>query len=173
MKAHITLYIHTLHSPLHTPQSPFHNLDTTFLTVQSTVFRLHTLHVYTGKNNRGKMYKTVEITCFTEVVYVLDFPVRWLFFCGPNEPQICWAQSFPALALCQLQFRQRNFIASGRILHKQHANRLDFKQYFFDILPPAHKSIALNRSRLRDSWQRWLLGSVLCSLAQLKSDETR
>lgn len=50
------------------------------------------------------MYKTVEITCFTKVVYVLDFPVRWLFFCSPNEPQICWLNPFQHLHCASLNF---------------------------------------------------------------------
>ena len=119
------------------------------------------------------MYKTVEITCFTKVVYVLDFPVRWLFFCGPNEPQICWLNPFQHLHCASLNFDNATSLPREGFCINNTPIVWILNNIFFDILPPAHKLIALNRSRVRDSWQRWLLGSVLLSLAQLKSDETR
>ena len=65
----------TLHSTLHIPQSPFHTRHTRFLTQHAM---LRSLHWY---GNRGKRYKTVEITCFTKVFYVTAFGfVGWFCF---------------------------------------------------------------------------------------------
>ena len=70
----------TSHFTLRTPQSPLHTLHTTFHTQHFTFFTPHafhstvfclaesTVHWY---GNRGKMHKTVQIICFTEVFYCI------------------------------------------------------------------------------------------------------
>ena len=67
---HFTLY--TLHSTLYTPHSTAYTLHSTLHTLHSTLFRIpqSTVHWY---GNRGKMYKTVQITCFTKVFFVTAF----------------------------------------------------------------------------------------------------
>ena len=80
LSTHYTLRFTLYHSTLHTPQSPFHTLNNTVPTEHSTVLHstlctpphpaLHSLHWY---GNRGRMHKTVEITCFTKVLYVTAF----------------------------------------------------------------------------------------------------
>ena len=90
---HFTPYIshstlHTLHfpisTPLYTPHSALHTLHSKFL-LNTPPFRfytshptfctlphstLHSLHWY---DNRGRMYKTVAITCLAKVFYVTSF----------------------------------------------------------------------------------------------------
>ena len=84
---HSTLYtldfiLCTLHFTLYTPQSPLYTLHATFPTQHSTFFMLHTFHstpfhisqsTVLWYGNRGKMYKTVQKTCFTQVFYVTAF----------------------------------------------------------------------------------------------------
>ena len=90
---HLTL--HTLHFTLHTLHFTLHTLEFPLYTWPSTLYTLHsTLTLYTRRSttptshptlctplhsalhslhwdgNRGRMYKTVEITCFTTVFYV-------------------------------------------------------------------------------------------------------
>ena len=70
---HSTLY--NLHSTLYTPHSihsTLHSLHSTLHTLHSTLFRIpqSTVHWY---GNRGKMYRTVQITWFTKVFYVTAF----------------------------------------------------------------------------------------------------
>ena len=67
---HFTLY--TSHSTLHTPHFTLHTLHSTLHTLHSILFRIpqSTVHWY---GNRGEMYKTVQITCFTKVFYVTAF----------------------------------------------------------------------------------------------------
>ena len=90
--------LHTLHSTLftahstlstaqltlHTPHStiPTSHYTYTFATQHSTFFTPHTLHSTLFRlpqstvhwyGNRGKMYKTVEVACFTKVFYVTAF----------------------------------------------------------------------------------------------------
>ena len=81
---HFTSALYTLHSTLHIPQSTLHTLHTKFptqhcnapLSLHSTLrtqpcSTRHSLH---GYGNRGRMYKTVEITCFTKkMFYVTAF----------------------------------------------------------------------------------------------------
>ena len=97
---HSTLYtphyaslVHTLHSTLYTfhptaalytPHSTIPTLHSThcIFTQQSTFFAPHTLHstlfcipqsTVHWYRNRGKMHKTVQLTCFTQVFYVTAF----------------------------------------------------------------------------------------------------
>ena len=97
---HLTLHtlhftLHTLHFTLHTLHFTLHTLHFPLYTWPSTLYTLHsTLTLYTRRSttptshptlctplhstlhslhwygNRGRMYKTVEITCFTTVFYV-------------------------------------------------------------------------------------------------------
>ena len=104
---HSTLYTShftppTLHFTLQTPQAPLHTLHATFPTQQSTFFRLRTLHstpfhipLSTAHwyCNRGDMYKSVQLTCFTEVFYATAFGfVGCIFFHSWPQPQpsILW-----------------------------------------------------------------------------------
>ena len=70
----------TSHFTLRTPQSPLHTLHTTFPTQHFTFFTPHTFHstvfclpesTVHWYGNRGKMHKTVQIICFTEVFYCI------------------------------------------------------------------------------------------------------
>ena len=70
----------TSHFTLRTPQSPLHTLHTTFHTQHFTFFTPHTFHstvfclaesTVHWYGNRGKMHKTVQIICFTEVFYCI------------------------------------------------------------------------------------------------------
>ena len=73
-------YLHP-HFTLHTP-IPTSHYTYTFATQQSTFFTPHTLHSTLFRlpqstvqwyGNRGNMYKTVQISCFTKVFYVTAF----------------------------------------------------------------------------------------------------
>ena len=75
---HFALCTPALHFGLNTPKSPLHALHTTFPAQHSAFFTLPTLHSTPFRirpstahcfGNRRKMYKTVQIICFTEVVY--------------------------------------------------------------------------------------------------------
>ena len=85
---HFTLY--TPHSPLYTPHSTLlHSTLNTLLrhfTLQPPNFALHPLPhsaVYSALVlQEGRMYKTVQITCFTKVFYVTAFGfVGCILFC--------------------------------------------------------------------------------------------
>ena len=67
--------LYSSHFTLYTPNSTLHTLRTIFPTQHSTVYTLHlhstlytpphsTLHSLHWYSNRGRMHKTVEITCF-------------------------------------------------------------------------------------------------------------
>ena len=87
---HSTRY--TLHSILYTPHSTLHTLHSTLYTLVFTLRTLHStlctppssaFHSLQRTGNRGKMYKTVHITCFTKVFYMTCFGFVGciLFFC--------------------------------------------------------------------------------------------
>ena len=96
---HFALCTPALHFGLNTPKSPLHALHTTFPAQHSAFFTLPTLHSTPFRirpstahcfGNRRKMYKTVQIICFTEVVYatalgfvgcILCRISIWVWFC--------------------------------------------------------------------------------------------
>ena len=108
--------LHTLHSTLYTPHCTLHTLHPTPCTLHSTVptsrsthyiphSTLHFLHtphfalhplpysaVYSALvGNRGKMYKTLQIICFTKALYVTAFGFVGciLFYVGLSENRVC------------------------------------------------------------------------------------
>ena len=87
---HSTLYtshstVYTPHFTLYSPHFTLYTLYSTLHTLHSTVFRISQSTVH-WHGNRGEMYKTAQITCFTKVFYVTAFGfVGWILLFNENS----------------------------------------------------------------------------------------
>ena len=127
LNSHFTFY--TLQSALNTPLFSLSSHSTLCTPPHST---LHSLHWY---GNRGRMYKTVEISCFTKIFYVTG--LRFVYFSCFFNREWCKGKNY----------RKPWFFEPACI-------GVSCKMFIFPILLPFHGRTLKNSLKFTESWPK-------------------